>query len=758
LERQTIFLYTDWKFKEGFDPMGFYKGLDDSSWRTVSVPHDASVEKPFDKSSSSGTGYLPGGKYFYRRKFSLPEGFGKVYITFEGVYNNSKVWVNSNYLGKRPYGYSTFTYDITEFACEDNSVSVMVDREETADSRWYTGTGITRRVFVTVCDRVSVVPNTLFVTTPSVSQASATVHIDLETTSPASVRHSIFDGDDLVSEGENDLVVQSPSLWSPDNPHLYTLKTDVISDGKVTDTLYTTFGIRYFSFDPDHGFFLNGTPMKLKGVCVHHDAGALGAAVPKEVWRDRLIKLKECGTNALRTSHNPPDPTLLELCDELGFLTMDEAFDEWEGPKNKWWQGHNVYPPKRFGYFEDFPEWGEKDIKAMVLRDRNHPSIIMWSIGNEVDYPNDPYCHPSFSSMTGNNDANKPESERMYDPNKPNAERLAVIAKKLVSWVKECDSTRPVTAALAFPELSCETGYFSALDIAGYNYKEHLYEKDHNRFPKSVIYGSENSHSYEAWRAVRDNDFIAGQFLWTGIDYMGEAHGWPIRASMPGLLDMAGFKKTSWHFRKTLWCDEPYVYICARERRENEKRWRPFFENWSFEDGCEVEILCHTNCPEVEMFLNGKSLGVKKNDNEHPNSIIWQTKFEKGTLKAIVKGAECSLSTAKKPVKLVAVPTKTVISADGIDTVRIEVFAADENGSTAFSSDIITVQTSGLSAKLAGIENGLGHDLTPYSENFRKMNCGRLVAYVKSTGKKGETTVTFSSDNIESISVTISAK
>ncbi len=761
MERQTIYLYTNWKFREGGDPLGFYKGLDDSSWRTVSVPHDASVEYPFDKNNSSGTGYLPGGQFFYRRRFSLPEKRGRVYITFEGVYNNSKVWINSNYLGKRPYGYSTFTYDITEFAANDNVVSVMVDRAETADSRWYTGTGITRRVFLTLCGEISVIPDSLFVTTPSVSEKEAVVHISLETTRPAEVRHTVLDGDKIIAEGENDLVIKSPSLWSPESPHLYSLKTEIISEGKVCDVLYTPFGVRYFSFDPDKGFFLNGIPTKLKGVCVHHDAGALGAAVPKEIWRDRLIKLKDCGANALRTSHNPPDPALLELCDELGLLTMDEAFDEWEGAKNKWWHGHNVYPPKHFGYFEDFPEWGEKDIKAMVLRDRNHPSVIMWSIGNEVDYPNDPYCHPSFSDMTGNNDANKPESERMYDPNKPNAERLAVIAKKLVTWVKECDTTRPVTAALAFPELSTETGYFQALDICGYNYKEHLYEKDHARFPRSVIYGSENSHSYSAWKAVRDNDYIAGQFLWTGIDYMGEAHGWPIRASMPGLLDMAGFKKESWHFRKTLWTDKPCIYICAREIKEDARRpWRRFREHWNFTPGSRVEILCYTNCQCAELFLNGKSLGSKKpDDEERGNTILWQTDFEAGTVTAVADGAEYSLSTVGKARKLVTVPSKTVLAPDGYDALRVDVFAADNDGRYVnFADNLICAQISGLSAKLAGIENGSAHDLTPYSESFRRLNNGRLVIYLKSSAIKGKTTLSVFSDGLESASVTISAE
>ncbi len=764
MERQTIFLNSNWKFHKGEEPMGFYKGYDDSAWRVVTVPHDMSIEEEFDKSNSSGTGYLPGGRCWYRNRFKLPEGDYKVYITFEGVYNNSKVWFNSNYLGKRPYGYSTFTYDITEFAQEENVVSVMVNRDETADSRWFTGTGITRRVYITICDKISILPDSLFITTPVVSEKEAVVKLDYETTIPASVTCCVLDHDgNTIASGSDGVTIKNPSLWSPENPYLYTLKTEVIFEDEITDTLYTPFGVRFFNFDPDKGFFLNGKHTLLKGVCVHHDAGALGAAVPKEVWRDRLLKLKECGTNALRTSHNPPDPTLLDLCDELGFITMDEAFDEWEGPKNKWWQGHNVYPPKRFGYFEDFPEWGEKDIKAMVMRDRNHPSIVMWSIGNEVDYPNDPYCHPSFSSMTGNNDANKPEIERMYDPNKPNAERLAVIARNLVKWVKECDRTRPVTAALAFPELSTKTGYFEALDIVGYNYKEHLYEDDHKRFPEAVIYGSENSHSYKAWKAVTDNDYIAGQFLWTGIDYMGEAHGWPIRASMPGLLDMGGFKKPNWHFRKTLWDSTPYIYIFAREKRDETQpprrrrmgRW--FCEHWNFEEGTNLEVIAYTNQKSAELFLNGKSLGVKEaDDEERGNTITWDVPFEKGELKAVVEGHEYILKTTDEPTQLKIDASRTTLNADSYDTLRIDVSAVTESFDKVNWKDVeITVQVTGLSATLAGIESGSGFDLTPYSSNKRKLYNGNAVIYIKSTDIKGEAVVTVTADNLKSASAKI---
>jgi beta-galactosidase len=506
-------LNLDWKFFRGDEPKAWYKGLDDSCWRDVTIPHDWSVEEPFSEEHSSGTGYLPGGMGWYRKAFAIPEEFkGKrVFVTFDGIYNNSQVWCNSYYIGKRPYGYSAFTYDITDFISvedEKNVISVKVNHKDIADSRWFTGSGIYRDVYLTITDNIHIDTYGVFITTPKVTKEQATVavnvHLSNETATGADIliRNTILDENEntieiaqdfrSVSGGsgteiEQAIVVANPRLWSPDSPFLYTVLTEIIKDGEVIDHVKTPMGIRWFTFDADKGFFLNGRNMKMKGVCVHHDAGCLGAAVPEKVWIRRLKALKEMGCNAIRMSHNPPAANLLDLCDRLGFLVMDEAFDEWEGVKNKWSTGHNVYPPKHFGYYEDFPEWNERDIKEMVLRDRNHPSIIMWSIGNEVDYPNDPYCHPYFETMTGNNDANKPAAERKYDPNKPNAERLATIAKRLVKYVKECDETRPVTSALAFPELSNLTGYAEALDVVGYNYKELFYEEDYKKYPGRVI-------------------------------------------------------------------------------------------------------------------------------------------------------------------------------------------------------------------------------------------------------------------------------
>ena len=561
--RSATTINKGWKFHLGDLEYAWYKGYDDSDWRGVTLPHDWSVEQPFDESYSSGTGYVCGGVGWYRLRFTLPEDIeGKaVWVTFGGVYKNARVWCNTNYLGMRPFGYATFMHDITPFAQPgENVIAVRVEHTDLADSRWFTGSGIYRDVTLTIADQVHFLPDGVFVSTVSANENEAELRIEWELSEEAEVSFEV--GSACVNTsgktGSTTLRIEKPKLWSPGSPALYNLTCRAGGD---QDEVQIPFGTRTFNFDPNTGFTLNGMSLKLKGVCLHHDAGALGAAVPKCVWRRRLGKLKAAGCNAIRTAHNPPDTHLLDLCDEMGFLVMDEAFDEWEGFKNKWWQGHNVYPPKHCGYADAFPEWHGRDLAAMVRRDRNHPSVILWSIGNEIDYPNDPYCHPLFQAMTGNNDANKPAQERQYNPNKPNAQRLATIAQTLVSIVKQHDDTRPVTAALAFPELSNLIGYAQALDVVGYNYKERLYAQDRETYPSHVIYGSENGHDLGQWLAVRDHPDICGQFLWTGIDYLGEAHGWPIRLSPAGLLTTAGFEKPRYYRRKAMWTDEPFEEI-----------------------------------------------------------------------------------------------------------------------------------------------------------------------------------------------------
>jgi len=493
-----------WKFHLGDLTGAWQKGFDDGGWREVTLPHDWSVESPFDIKYSSGTGYLPGGTAFYRKAFTLPyDAEGKtVELTFDGVYKNAQVWFNSHYLGRRPYGYSTFSFDVSALCAfgdgERNVVAVKVTHEDVADSRWFTGSGIYRKVSLNVYGKEHIKRDGVFIQTVCAGAGQATLKISALTradpgcalycaaydaagnpvasagTSPADASPAgvaiagTAIGIDAASGGAScELTLDRPRLWSADDPYLYNVALELRRGTDTLDGVSVKFGVRTIAFDAERGFLLNGAPVKLKGVCVHHDAGCLGAAAPPKVWRERLLTLKSIGVNAIRTSHNPPMPELLDLCDELGFFVIDEAFDEWEGCKNKWSVGHNVYPPKHFGYYEHFPEWHAFDLSAMALRDRNHPSVIMWSVGNEIDYPNDPYCHPMFETLVGNNDANKPKAEQLYSPDKPNAERLPAIARTLVDIVKKHDGTRPVSAAVALPELSNLTGYSACFDVSG---------------------------------------------------------------------------------------------------------------------------------------------------------------------------------------------------------------------------------------------------------------------------------------------------
>ncbi|MCK0473262.1 glycoside hydrolase family 2 TIM barrel-domain containing protein [Halalkalibacter sp. APA_J-10(15)] len=755
----------DWKFLLGEEKKAWYKGFDDQHWRDVQLPHDWSVEAPFSKEHSSGTGYLPGGIGWYRKSFHLQDDIKgkKVNLTIEGAYQNAKVWVNSYYLGYRPYGYSTFSYDISDFVHSGHNVlSIRLDHPSTSDSRWFTGSGIYRNVYVSVQEQTRIVPESTFYYTKSSDENSAIVAVETTIENDTAYRKKLkiesvlYDDHDhirgessqLITLQANDaqqlafeLNIDTPKLWSPETPHLYQLVTRVIEAGELVDEQVTTVGIRSISFDSETGFFLNGKPTLLKGVCVHHDAGTLGAAVPKAVWQRRLEKFKDLGANAIRMSHNPPAPDLLDLCDEMGFLVIDEIFDEWEGPKNKWSTGHNVYPPKHDGYFEHFPEWGERDLKDWVQRDRNHPSIIAWSIGNEIDYPNDPYCHPSFKEMTGNNDKDKPVEERRYDPNKPNAERLVSISKKLVNYVKEIDTTRPVTAALAYPELSNLTGLSDTLDIVGYNYKEHLYEQDHSKNKSQVIYGSENSHSVENWLEVVNRPYISGQFLWTGIDFLGEAQGWPIRGSMAGLLDLAGREKPGYYLRKSLWSKELFGKLTVEQMGSHKEHFM-----WDYDDDDQVLIRGYTNGEKAECFVNGKSLGVKEvtKIGEVPE---WQTTFQKGEIKLVVLNddhdsfEDVLYTPSHDHYLLKAVSDKDKLVANGEDIAHIEVVLTDQEGRMVINDqERIEVSTEGA-IDILGIENGDLSDLTPYSESKRNFHQGYALIYVRSKTEGGEATI-----------------
>ncbi len=788
-----------WRFHYNDIPDAWFRGFDDSTWEEVVVPHDWSVHRPFSKDYSSGTGYLCGGIGWYRSAFYLPEAWeGKrIYITFDGVYKNSQVWCNSYYMGKRPFGYATFRYDITDqvhFGSQVNRIAVKVDHRDISDSRWFTGSGITRKVTVSAEAPVHPEFHGIYFKSPAVTEEQAKIEIDHSIQNDSAYDVTVTVVNKLLYEGREILQLQQtgalvaggltcltttgamaqPKLWSPEKPELYQLTTSihaVAADLSFQCSMETkqTVGIRSISFDPDKGFFLNDQSYKLKGVCVHHDAGCLGAAVVPEVWHRRLVALKEMGCNAIRMSHNPHMPELYDLCDELGFFVMDEAFDEWEGPKNKWSTGHNVYPPKHQGYYEDFPSWHEQDLSDFIKRDRNHPSIIAWSIGNEIDYPNDPYCHPFFQNMEGNNDKNKPITEQQYNPDRPNAMRLPVLAERLVRIVKKHETTRPVTSAVSFPELSSRIGFYNALDIVGYNYKEQYYAEDHLLFPDKPFLGSENSHSYQAWKAVRDQEFISGQFLWTGIDFLGEAHGWPIHGSGAGLLTLGGFKKSSFYRRKSYWSSSPMLYLVTagmdpvtqNSSAENRnKEWKPMYRSWNYMPGEMLEVRCYTNLPAAELFCNGKSLGRKEFDDEL-GYIDWYLPFEEGEL--IVTGTpdnspqemiQDSLTTTGrgccielnqwKPEK-----SATHFDASDITLIQIEATITDADGRWVTNdSSMLHVQIAGA-GRLVGLENGDLADHTEYSASYRRAYEGRLILYIMPLEKDKDITVTVHGEGLK---------
>jgi beta-galactosidase/beta-glucuronidase len=761
----------NWRFHPG-DARDAYKPEFDARWRPVDLPHDWSVEGYLSPDQAACTGFLPGGIGWYRKTLTIPaERQGeKVYLYFEGVYNRSEVFLNGHSLGARPNGYISFLLDATPHVAygRENVIAVRVDHSQSADSRWYTGSGIYRDVWLVYANPTHVAPWGVFARPENVTgkQATVNVRVEIENGSPAGGaitvtnellsprggrRVAINTSRVNVPAGENgtlavNLKVSNPLLWDLEQPNLYLLKTTLSRDGKAIDETTTTVGIRRFTFDPDKGFALNGKWMKMKGVCLHHDAGVLGAAVPREVWRRRLQTLKEIGVNAIRTSHNPQAPLFYDLCDELGLLVLNEAYDEWEFPKRKWIEGWNAGTPGHQGSFDIFEKWGEQDLADMVRRDLNHPSIYAWSNGNEVDYPNDPYSHPI---LDGNNSDFTQPAFGGYKKDAPDANRLGGIAKRLVAVVKQYDPSRPVTAGLAGVAMSNETEYPGALDITGYNYTESRYRSDHEKYPRRVIFGSETSNNLDAWQAVVNNEHVFGQFVWTGIDYLGESGRWPSRGFYSGMLDFGGFIKPRGYFRRALWSETPVAYLGTYPvpRREERSPSIDAWPAWNYAEGMNVRVVAYTNAAKARLELNGETVGETREYNPRAGVISWDIPYRAGRLEVIGMDAggneTCrhALQTSGRPHALVARADKTTLG--NREVVHVTVQAVDEQGIPVTLSDNEVTCIVGGPARLLGLENSNNSDMTHYKSPSRRLYRGRLLALVQASGTPGPVTVTF---------------
>ncbi|MWB94126.1 DUF4982 domain-containing protein [Flavobacterium sp. GA093] len=774
----------NWKFTLQDAPNAQSVTLNDSDWQSVNVPHDWSVKGQLSPTLASCTGYLPGGIGWYRKSLNIPQSKSgeKVYLYFEGVYNRSEVFINGHSLGKRPNGYISFAYDATPFIKygADNIIAVRVDHSQSADSRWYTGSGIYRNVWLVYSNPVHIAQWGVYAY-PEVNKNKGILNLEVTVENGAAAKANLTVLNELITKDGKTVVkssnkvevaanqnstiatklnVSNPALWDLEHPNLYQLKTTVLKDGKVIDHSSMQTGFRNFTFDANNGFALNGKWMKMKGVCLHHDAGVLGSAVPRDVWRTRLKTLKEIGVNAIRTSHNPQAPDFYELCDELGLLVLNEAYDEWEFPKRKWLTGWNVGTPGFEGSFDIFADWAEQDLSDIVRRDRNHLSVFAWSIGNEVDYPNDPYSHPVLDKgKEGFGQA----AYGGYKKEAPDAMRLGAIAKRLVAAVKKYDKSRPTTAGLAGVAMSNETEYPGSLDIAGYNYTESKYQSDHEKYPNRVIYGSENVHDMEPWLAVKNNKHIFGQFLWTGIDYLGESGSWPSRGFYSGLVDLAGIIKPRGYFRQSLWSEKPMIYAGTYPANDKKELSKDAWSIWNYNPGQMIRVVAYTNAAKARLELDGKVVGEAKPYDEKTGIIYWDIPFASGKLEAVGLNNEnqivskYAIISSQQPSALVSNDTNITIDKEkGVAKIVVQV--VDEKGLPVMLSDNEVVCTVTGPGVLLGLEAGNNSDMTDYTDNVQRVFHGHIVAYVQATDVAQPITVKFTSQWLKPVEVKVTVK
>lgn len=810
--RETDFNF-GWKFNLTNDTTALTAvPLDDADWRDVRLPHDWSVEASFDSTLEGCTGYLPGGVGVYQKHFKTPASPNQksTFILFDGVYNNAKFWLNGQYLGENPYGYSPVYFDLTSFLTTDeteNIITVHVDHSRYADSRWYTGSGIYRNVKLVTVDKLHIPIWGTFITTPEVTAEKASVNLEATVANHQGAESKFTLSTTLVDSQGNEVAkvsdelkvsansedkfnqtfeIANPKLWDTENPNMYKAITTITKEGTVIDEYVTPFGIRSLLFDKDKGFFLNGKSTYVKGVCLHHDGGLVGAAVPKGVWKRRLEILKEGGCNAIRTSHNPFSEEFLDLCDEMGFLVQNEIFDEMDNPKDK---QHNLNERSvkyiTRGYTEHFQKWGESDLKRTIMRDRNHPSVFQWSIGNEIEWTYEHYKYVSGLWDPGVKGGywnaipklTAQEMQARYNSLPDRKYKLAETAKRLAGWVKEMDKTRPVTANLIIPVASCASGYAAALDVVGFSYQIAQYDWCKKNYSDMMFTGSENTGLLSEWNSIIENPMVFSMYMWTGIDYMGESHGdWPQKGWDGDLLDFAGFKKQKWNYFQSIWVNKPHLSIGTKPvadsdfavdtlsgkplaKNKGAFSWKNSNMHWNYADNEMVLVEVCSNLPVVELFLNGQSLGCR-GLSECPDRIFrWAVPYEAGTLvaKAGFDGdeREVELKTTTEPVGFILTTDKTELQADGYDVAHLIVQLVDKDGNEVKTENTeITVAVEG-EAHLLGVDNGSNRSTQDYQSNKVETNDGHCLALIQSSRKTGVVTITASCDGYESKSVTI---
>jgi beta-galactosidase len=772
--REVLPFDGDWRFLKADAPGAEQVNFADGDWRKLDLPHDWSIEGPFAATNKAGGAgaFLPSGVAWYRKHFILPDDNSNrvVRVEFDGVMANSDVWINGFHLGHRPFGYVSFSHELNghlNFG-GDNVLAVCADTSAQPASRWYAGAGIYRHVRLVATDAVHIIENGIFISTPQVSATQATVRVQCTVTNESDSERLIFVPVQLLDQNGNnvgstapaisqtlaagksvqfdqDIIVTNPQLWNLDKPVRYRARVAVQRGDKTSpdqivssfimtfDSETISFGIRDAHFEPNTGFWLNGKNFKIKGVCLHADGAAFGAAVPLAVWEDRLKNLKALGVNAIRTAHNPPAPEFLDLCDRLGFLVMDEIFDCWTVAKNP------------FDYHLYFNDWSQFDERDTILRDRNHPSVIIYSVGNEI-----------------------------HDT--PKAELAKGILKSLVAVAHAGDPTRPVTQALFRPNVShdYDNGLADLLDVVGQNYRQDEIIAAHTQNPARKILGTENGHDRKQWVALRDHAAYAGQFLWTGIDYLGEARNWPLVGHGSGLLDrtaaprVVGLERASW------WSDAPMVAIARRLAPTDampvdpgyagdEKYSQTLFPDWTPKNLSphDENVEVYSNGKEVELFLNGQSLGAKT-INADASPRTWRVPFAPGKIVAVARNngqtvATNELVTAGAPAKII-LSTETKTLAPGFDNVAmVRAKITDANGvKIPHAGDLISFKISGSGA-IAAVDSAdnTSHEL--FQADTRQAFQGECVAFVRATAASGEIVLTATAAGLDAGSVSLTA-